>query len=83
MKKITKKNRMVLSGLLVGLASLGAVASYFDLNQDEMRRALIITLGGFAGIVLLAALAVVLIKLPGIIMRRMDAQPGNGDSKQE
>jgi len=65
---------MVLSGLMVGLASLGAVASYFDLDMDDMQQALIITLAGFLTIVFLAGITVLLIKLPGIIKARLHSQ---------
>ena len=83
MIKISKKTRMTISGLLVGLASIVAVASYFNLDWAQMQQAVIFTLAGFVTIVLLAGLTVLLIKLPGILMRRLQADKPDQDSEQE
>jgi hypothetical protein len=63
--KYNRKNRAVISGLLVGVASIFAVASYFDLEFAEINGFVLSTLLFFGGIVLLALCAVVLFKLVG------------------
>lgn len=77
--KYNKKNRAVISGLLVGLASIYAVASYFDVGMAELNDFLLYTLLMVAGIVLLALLAVVALKLAGrlfgLLRRHQDDSP--------
>ena len=63
MKKFNRKNRAVVSGILVGLASIYAVAGYFDLEWAELGSLMLGTILFFAAIVLLAALAVLSMKL--------------------
>lgn len=66
--KYNRKNRAVISGLLVGLASIYAIASYFDVGVGELNDFLLNTLLMVAGIMLLAVLAVVALKLAGRLL---------------
>lgn len=61
----------MLSGVLVGLASIGAVASYFSLDWSELYGFMMATLVFVAGIVVLALVAVVLVKLTGRLLRKL------------
>ena len=67
--KINRKNRAVLSGLLVGVASVYAVAGYFDISWSELGSFMLATLLFLGGIVLLAASAVLILKLFGRLLQ--------------
>lgn len=69
MAKFTKKNRAIVSGIFVGLASIFAVASNFDVPMGELVGFMVTTLIFFGAIVLLAGLAVLLFKLLGRLLR--------------
>lgn len=60
--RYNRKNRAIVSGILVGIASIYAIASHFDLSFGQLNDFLLATLLFFAGIVLLAALALVVFK---------------------
>lgn len=62
MARYSKKNRAILSGIGVGIASIYAIASHFDLDFSTLNGFLLGTLAFFATIVLLAALALLTIK---------------------
>lgn len=62
MARYSKKNRAIISGIGVGLASIFAIASHFDLEMDEITQFMVATLTFFVGIVLLAACTVLLFK---------------------
>ena len=68
--KYNRKNRAIVSGILVGLASIAAIAVYFDLEMNEVNRFLVGTVLFFIGIVALAALCVVVVKGLGKLLGR-------------
>jgi hypothetical protein len=82
-RKYSRKNRAVLSGMLVGIASIYAVASYFDLNWSELGTFMLGTLLFFGGIVLLAALAVTVFKLIGRLVNGPAEAQDDIDNERE
>ena len=64
-RKINKKTRNVISGLLVGLASVFAIINFADIPADEVGSFLLSTAIFFLGIVLLAFIAVSFFKFLG------------------
>jgi hypothetical protein len=82
--KYNRKNRTIVSGILVGVASIGAVASFFNVDWQEIGGFLLATLLFFAGIVLLALLTVVGFKLAGKLYRALaGTRQGDGPGDQE
>jgi hypothetical protein len=73
-KKMDKKTRNVLSGILVGIASLYAVINFADVSAIEVRNFIFSTALFILGIVLLALLAVSLIKLPGLLKNSLSKE---------
>ncbi|MDT8399122.1 MAG: hypothetical protein RQ899_10955 [Pseudomonadales bacterium] len=61
-RKLSKKNRNILSGLLVALASVYTVAAYLDLTREELFGFLLQTLLFVVGTIVLAVLTVLLFK---------------------
>lgn len=76
--KFSKKNRTMLSGILVGMASIGAVAAYFDVDWNELTGFLFTSVVFVFGILVLAAATVAIFKLVGYLLRK-----GSGDSDKE
>lgn len=68
-KKMSKKTRTIISGLLVGVASIFAVINFAEIPADEVQRFLVSTVIFFVGIIVLALLAVSMFKLLGWIGR--------------
>lgn len=64
-RRLSKKNRNTISGLLVGLASLYAVSTYMEVPQQQLNTFLLGTLLFFVGILILASLAILILKLLG------------------
>lgn len=62
MARYNRKNRAIVSGILVALASIYAVASHFKVSFDELLRNFVFMLGLLFGIVVVAGLAILLIK---------------------
>jgi hypothetical protein len=82
-KKFNRKTRAAISGMLVGIASIYAVANYFELDWAELGSFLLGTLLFFGSIVLLAAIAVTLFKLIGRLLRGKAGTQDDGDSSLE
>jgi hypothetical protein len=82
-KKFNRKNRAVLSGMLVGIASIYAVANYFSLDWSELGSFLLGTLLFFGSIVLLAAIALAVFKLISRLIRGVANTQESGDSSRE
>lgn len=64
-KKINKKTRNVISGILVGLASLFAIINFAEIPFEDVRNFVLTTLLFILAIVFLALLAVSFFKLLG------------------
>lgn len=79
-KKMHKKTRNVISGLLVGFASVFAVINFVDMPADEVRDFIISTVLFFVIIVLLALLAVSTFKALGWLKGKLR---GSGDDGQD
>ena len=83
-RKMNKKTRNVVSGILVGVASLFAIINFADLPAEEINSFLLSTALFFAGIVLLALVAVSVFKLLGWIGRALFASDGDeGESDRD
>lgn len=70
-RKMNKKTRNTISGILVGVASVFAVINFADIPADQIRFFILTTLLFFAVIVLLALLAVSAFKLLGWLKNRL------------
>jgi len=64
-RKMNKKTRNVISGVLVGIASLFAIINFSDMPAAEIKSFLLSTTIFFSAILLLALLAVCCFKLLG------------------
>ncbi len=64
-KKLSRKNRNIISGLLVGLASIYAVAAYVDMPREDLHTFLLTTIVFVLGIILLAVVGVLVLKTLG------------------
>ena len=64
-KKMNRKTRNVISGILVGLASIFAVINFAEVPAEEVRDFLLSTALFFIAIVVLAFVAVSVFKLLG------------------
>jgi hypothetical protein len=73
-RKMNKKTRNVLSGILVGIASLYAVINFADVPAIEVRNFIFSTALFILGIVLLALVTVSLIKLPGLLKNSLNKE---------
>lgn len=71
MSKINKKTRNVISGILVGIASVYAVINFADIPAQEVRSFILTTVLFIVGIVLLALLAVSAFKLLAWLKNRV------------
>jgi len=69
MARFNRKNRAVISGILVGLASIYAVAMHFKLDMATLNTFMLSTLLFFAVIVLLAGVTVLLFKGIAALLR--------------
>lgn len=83
MAKYNRKNRAILSGIMVGLASIFAVASYFDVQWDELQGFMLGTLLFFATILVLALVAILLFKGTGSLLRKIRGNAQDDASKHE
>lgn len=70
--KYSKRNRAILSGFLVGLASIYLIAEHFNVELSELNSFMITTLVLFVLIVALAAVAVALFKGVARLLRGKD-----------
>ena len=75
--RMQKKTRNIISGIMVGLASVFAVINYADIPADDVLGFVLSTLALFVGIVLLALLVVSLFKLVITLKRRLTGQTDN------
>ena len=85
-KKMNRKTRNVISGILVGLASVFAIINFADVPPGEVKDFLLATALFFFGIVLLAFLAVTVFKLLGWAGRAAlgdDEKRGQDDGDRE
>ena len=64
-KKMNKKTRNVVSGIMVSIAAIFAVISFADIPASDVGRFILSTVIFFIAIVLLALLAVTVFKLIG------------------
>jgi hypothetical protein len=62
MAKYSKRNRAILSGFLVGLASIYLIAEHFNVELSELNSFMVTTIVLFLVIVGLAAITVALFK---------------------
>lgn len=81
--KYNRKNRAIVSGIMVGLASIYAVASYFNVEWAELNSFMLSTLLFFVTIVLLAVAAILLIKGLGRLIRIVRGLSQDDSSKHE
>lgn len=72
MAKYSRKNRAIISGIGVGLASIYIIASHFNVDFSELNRFMLTTVFFFAGIVLLAAVTVLVLKGLARLLRSRD-----------
>lgn len=72
MAKYSRKNRAIISGIGVGLASIYIIASHFNVDFSELNRFMLTTVFFFVGIVLLAAVTVLVLKGLARLLRRRD-----------
>jgi Mn2+/Fe2+ NRAMP family transporter len=75
MARKSKKTRAVISGIGVGLASVYIIANHFNVELNELNRFMLATLALVLGIVLLAAVTVLLLKGLSRLLRGKDADP--------
>jgi len=80
-RKLSKKNRNTISGLLVGVASLYAVSTYMEVPQQELNRFLLSTILFFVFILVLAGLAITILKLLGRARERIEDSIQEHDSQ--
>jgi hypothetical protein len=71
-RKMNKKTRNVLSGILVSIASLFAVINFAELPAGEVGNFMFSTTVFFLGIVLLALVTVSLFKLLGMLRNSLN-----------
>lgn len=79
-RKLSKKNRNSISGVLVGLASIYAVSIYLDISREQLSGFFISSLLLFLTILALAVITVVVIKLLTAAIKKISsrkAQPDN------
>jgi len=80
--KYNRKNRAIVSGIMVGVASIYAVASYFKVEWSELNSFMLATLLFCSGILLLAVLAIVLLKTAGALLNLLRRQFDKDDSSR-
>lgn len=78
MAKYSKRNRAILSGFLVGLASIYLIAEHFNVELSELNSFMLTTVVLFLLIVLLAALTVVAFKGVAHLLRGKDENDDAG-----
>ena len=71
--KLKKKTRNIITGLFVGIAALAAVTYYLKLPADLLLRHFLSTVVFVFGIILLAVVAIVIIKLAGRLLRKLSS----------
>lgn len=81
--KYNRKNRAMVSGVMVGVASIYAVASYFKVDWSELGGFMLSTLLFVVGIVLLAVLAIILLKGAGALLGLLRRQSDDDSNKRE
>jgi hypothetical protein len=79
-RKMNKKTRNVLSGILVSIASLFAVINFAEIPAGEVRNFIFSTVLFFLGIVFLALVTVSLIKLPGLLRNSLNRKKDHSAS---
>jgi uncharacterized membrane protein YedE/YeeE len=85
-RKMNKKTRNTLSGILVGVASVFAVINFADIPADDIRTFIVATVLFFVAIVILALLAVTCFKLLGALKHRIaptEDEPWLQDTRSE
>lgn len=70
-RKMNKKTRNTLSGILVGIASVYAVINFAEVPAEEVSSFIVTTVLFFSGIVMLALLAVSVFKLLALLKRKV------------
>ena len=79
-KKMNKKTRNVLSGILVSIASLFAVINFAEVPTSEVSNFIFSTVLFFLGIVFLALVTVSLFKLAGYLRNSLNRKKDHTDS---
>jgi len=86
-RKMRKRTRNLISGMLVGVASIFAVINFADIPADEINGFILSTLIFFVGIFLLALIAVSFFKLLGwlrkLLFAGVDEDVSHQDVKQD
>lgn len=72
-KRYSRKTRAIISGTGVGLASIYAIASHFDIRLSELNSFLLTTLLLLVSIMLLAAVTVAVFKALAWLLRDRSA----------
>ncbi len=72
MAKYSKRNRAILSGFLVGLASIYLIAEHFNVELSELNSFMVTTIVLFLLIVALAAVTVAVFKVLARLLRGKD-----------
>ena len=80
---MNKKTRNVLSGLLVGLASVFAIINFADIPADEAGKFLLSTAIFFFSIVILAFVAVSFFKLLGWLRTAMTSSEKTAEAEEK
>ena len=83
MAKVSRKTRAVISGILVGVASIYLVADQFNVDLSTLNSYMLSTLLFFGVIILLAATTVLLLKGIGRLLRGTPQAPSAPDHEQE
>lgn len=83
MAKVNRKTRAVISGILVGVASIYLVAHQFDVDLSTLNNFMLSTLLFFGVIILLAAVTVLLIKGIGRLLHGKPQAPFAPDHEHE
>ncbi len=82
-RRISRKNRNIISGILVGLASIYALVVYFDIPRDDLNYYLFATLLFFGTIIVLAIACIALLKGLAALKRALFDKRGDQDSDRE
>jgi len=83
MAKYNRKNRAIVSGIMVGVASIFAVASYFKVEWAELQGFMLGTLLFFVTILIFAVAAILLFKGIASLLRKLRSSPQDDSSKRE
>lgn len=77
--RLSKKTRNVISGSLVGIAALAAIAYFLDLPGQLLLRHFLLSLVFVLLVIILAVVAIVVVKLIGAGIRRLSERQSEKD----